>query len=451
MNDEPLFGIKNSKLSCLFDRDSHMTSNVLRFISNRLGSDVMHSWFNNTVIKFDKDGLPIIYFSNQFVHDWVLNHYRETLEDALQATFKTRLFKTSISNQVTTSKENGFITDNSLQLDNEMRFCTFVVGKANEMAFEAARRITTKTKEIFNPLFIHGPSGVGKTHLMQAIAWQAKEAGWRVCYISSEQYMMNFFKSIRAGNYAVLDFKDSFSNIDIICIEDIQFMNSKGSTQEEIFHTFARLMSSKIQIVVSADQKPSELSGIEKKIKSRLGGGLTVCMQVPSFDLRLQILKQKTKQYNKSIDNSILEMLANKVQNSIRELEGALHRICAQMDFFGKEMSFEAASSALQEMLNSPQKKVSVDLIIDVVCDFYKVSKFALMSNTRVKEIVRARQIAILFCRDILKKSLPEIGKIFGGKDHTTALYAIRTMRKKIAKDPCISSDVEKIKLVLYS
>lgn len=444
-------GGNTQKLSHIFDqnREAQLTSSVLRFIYNRLGSSIVSNWFKGTQISFDNKGIATMFFPNQFVHDWVLNHYHDAIQDAFQAICKTRVFNTAILNQVTDEKK-GELSSNSLPLDANMRFETFVVGKANEMAFESAKKISTDPGQQFNPFFLYGSSGFGKTHLLQAIAWHAKENGKKVCYVSAEQYMLTFIKAIRSGKDGTMEFKESFRHTDYLIIEDFQFMAGKDCTQEEIFYNFVDLISKKKQLIVSADKKPCELSGIEKRLKTRLGGGLTVYIHPAPFELRFAILQQKAKQYNKKIDESVLNMLAERVDTNIRELEGALTRICAQMDFFGKQINLDLAFSALDEMLNTSTKTVSTAMILDAVCEACKIQKDVLLSTSRLKHIVKARQIAILLCRDISKKSLPEIGKIFGGKDHTTALYAIRIMREKMTKMPELAREIEKIKASLY-
>jgi chromosomal replication initiator protein len=256
--------------------------------------------------------------------------------------------------------------------------------------------------------------------------------------------MLNFIRAIKAHD--TMEFKNSFRSVDILMIDDFQFMGGKDSTQEEFFHTFVSLISQKKQLVVSADKPPSELAGIEDRLRSRLGGGLVVNIHPPTYELRLGILEQKLKQNGKEIDGEIVKLIAENVRTNVRELEGALMRICAQIEFFGREMTLESARSILSDMFSKSMPEVTDKRILETVSLFYGLEYSDIFSQSRLKKIVKARQVAMFLCREINKRSLPEIGRLFGGKDHTTALYGIKKIDSEMSAKPPVRDEMNSIR-----
>lgn len=420
------------------------------FLQSRIGQSSMSSWFNNIEVD-DSSSEHKLLVPSDFIRDWVLNHYSTVLSDAFRLIYETKSFEVEASSSSKPSfsapspkkKSVSKLSDLSLPLDPNMRFDNFVVGKSNEIAFEASKRVA-ESMTVFNPLFVYGNSGFGKTHLLEAIGWRASELERNVCYISAEQYMLNFIKAIKS--HTTIEFKNSFREVDILMIDDFQFMGGKDSTQEEFFHTFVYLISQKKQLVVSADKPPSELGGIEDRLRSRLGGGLVVNIHPPTYELRVGILEQKLKQNGKNIDGEIVKMIAENVRTNVRELEGALMRVCAQIEFFGHRMTVESARAILTDMFSKTDREITDKCIIETVASFYQLDYQEMFSQSRLKKIVRARQIAMFLCREINKRSLPEIGRLFGGKDHTTALYGIKKIDAEITNKQPVKEEMETIR-----
>lgn len=421
------------------------------FLQSRIGQSSMLSWFRDIEVEESPEGQKLM-VPSEFIRDWIANHYSSVISDAFRLIYENNSFVIETTNNSlnslnnsrnTKKKSNCKISDLSLPLDSGMRFENFVVGKSNEVAFEASKRVA-ESISIFNPLFVYGNSGFGKTHLLEAIGWRASELDRSVCYISAEQYMLNFIKAIKS--HTTIEFKNSFREIDILMIDDFQFMGGKDSTQEEFFHNFVYLISQKKQLVVSADKPPSELGGIEDRLRSRLGGGLVVNIHPPSYELRVGILEQKLKQNGKKIDDEIVKMIAENVRTNVRELEGALMRICAQIEFFGHKMTVESARAILNDMFSKTDREITDKCIIETVANFYELDHDQMFSQSRLKKIVRARQVAMFLCREINKRSLPEIGRLFGGKDHTTAFYGIKKIDAEVNNRQPVREEMETIR-----
>jgi chromosomal replication initiator protein len=333
-------------------------------------------------------------------------------------------------------------------LDPRFTFDSFVVGKSNELAHAAARRVATGGPVSFNPLFLHGRVGLGKTHLMQAVAWelQARSAETRVMYLSAEQFMYRFVQSLREK--ATMDFKQLFRSVDVLLVDDVQFIAGKDSTQEEFFHTFNALVDQGKQVVISADRSPAEIGDLEERIATRLQSGLVVDLHPADFELRLGVLLHRYEMLQASqpgfrIAEGVLEFLAARITASIRVLEGAVHRLAAYADLVGQDVTMEQAQDVLADLLRASEKKLTIDEIMRKTCEHYNLRMSDMTSARRSRSVARPRQMAMYLAKKLTPRSYPEIGRKFGGKDHTTVLYAVRRIEELIAAEPQIAEDAE--------
>jgi chromosomal replication initiator protein len=335
------------------------------------------------------------------------------------------------------------------QLDARLTFESFVVGKPNELAFAAARRVAEAREVTFNPLFLYGGVGLGKTHLMKAIAWHIAKSQpqRRVLYLSAEKFMYEFIKSLRHKD--TMAFKELFRSVDVLMIDDVQFISGKESTQEEFFHTFNALVDQNRQVVVSADKSPSDLEGMEARLKSRLGWGLVADIHPTTYELRLGILQSRTEILNIPMPKQVLEFLAHKITSNVRELEGALNRIAAHAMLIGREVTLEGTQELLRDVLRANLHKVSVEDIQKKVADHYNVSVPDLLSARRSRTVARPRQVAMYLAKQLTTHSLPSLGRSFGGRDHTTVLHAIRNVESLLDSDRGIGDDVKLLQRLL--
>ena len=334
-------------------------------------------------------------------------------------------------------------------LDPRFKFDTFVVGKSNALAHAAARRVVESMTVPFNPLFIYGGVGLGKTHLMHAIA-HAMEEHWPdkvVMYLSAGKFMYQFVKALRSND--TMNFKEQFRSVDVLMVDDIQFITGKESTQEEFFHTFNALVDQNKQIIISADKAPSDLTGIDERLRSRLAWGLVADIQPTSYELRLGILQSKRAQLQANVPDSVLEFLALKVTSNIRELEGALNRIVAHSDVAKQEITLESTQEVLQDLLRSHDRRITIDEIQRKVAEHFNLRLTDMHSARRARNVARPRQIAMYLAKQLTARSLPEIGRKFGGRDHTTVMHAVRKVEELMTDDTQIAQDVDVIRRAL--
>ena len=331
----------------------------------------------------------------------------------------------------------------SLPLEPRYTFDSFVVGKPNELACAAAQRVADSEDIPFNPLFIHGGVGLGKTHLMHAMAWRIRErTPWRrVAYISAEKFMYQFIRALRFKD--TLAFKEQFRSVDVLMIDDVQFMADKDATQEEFFHTFNALMDERRQVVVSADKSPSELSGIEERLISRFNWGLVADVHPTTYELRLSILQAKAAKMDCAFPDKVLEFIAHKIQSNVRELEGALNRMAAHASLVGRTLTIEMAADVLKDVLRANERHITIEEIQRNVCAHFNIKMTDMSSARRARAVARPRQIAMYLAKMLTSRSLPEIGRKFGNRDHTTVMHAVRKIEELRAVDPSINEDVE--------
>ncbi len=339
----------------------------------------------------------------------------------------------------------------SAPLDARFTFDEFVVGKPNELAYAAARRVAEADQVPFNPLFLYGGVGLGKTHLMHAIAWQLRRQHpeRRLIYMSAEKFMYQFVRALRTRD--TVAFKDQFRNIDVLMIDDVQFIAGREATQEEFFHTFNALVDQNRQVIISADKSPHGLEGMQERMRSRLGYGLVADIHPTTYELRLGILTAKAEQLPVDIPLKVLEFLAHRITSNVRELEGALTRIVAHQTLVGRGITLESIQELLHDVLRANDRHVTIEDIQKKVAEHFQIRVSEMHSARRARAVARPRQIAMYLAKQLTQKSLPEIGRKFGGRDHTTVMHAVRKVEELKAEDHSFAEDVELLRRMLDS
>ncbi|MCA8878681.1 MAG: chromosomal replication initiator protein DnaA [Rhodobacteraceae bacterium] len=339
-------------------------------------------------------------------------------------------------------------------LDPRYTFDTFVVGPPNELAHAAARRVAEGGPVGFNPLFLYGGVGLGKTHLMHAIAWEmrVRDPEKRIVYLSAEQFMYRFVQALRDRD--MMSFKQLFRSVDVLMVDDVQFIAGKDSTQDEFFHTFNALVDQQKQIIISGDRAPGEMKDMEERIKSRLQCGLVVDLHPTNYELRLGILQQKVELYSRQypglkIAPGVLEFLAHRISTNVRVLEGALLRLFAMASLVGREITLDMTQDCLADVLRVSERKVTVEEIQRRVSEHYNIRLSELIGPTRVRTVARPRQMAMYLCKTLTSRSLPEIGRRFGGRDHTTIMHGVKKIEELKAKDSQVAEDLELLRRAL--
>ncbi len=336
-------------------------------------------------------------------------------------------------------------------LDPRFTFDSFVVGKPNELAHAAARRVGEGGPVTFNPLVLYGGVGLGKTHLMHAIAWELKEKNpaLNVLYLSAEQFMYRFVQALRERK--MMDFKHLFRSVDVLMVDDVQFIAGKDSTQEEFFHTFNALVDQNKQIIISADRAPGEIKDLEDRVKSRLQCGLVVDLHPTDYELRLGILQTKVEQQRQTypdlcIADGVLEFLAHRISTNVRVLEGALTRLFAFASLVGREIDMDLTQDCLADVLRASERKITVEEIQRKVSEYYNIRMSDIIGPKRLRSYARPRQVAMYLCKQLTSRSLPEIGRRFGGRDHTTVMHGVKRIEELKTTDGQIAEDVEMLR-----
>ena len=439
-------------------------------MKNKFGSEIYDSWLKKIDLVDEFKNYVLLSVSTRFIRDWITSRY---LDQILQI---IKLYKKDISRIEFVINENiknknsdeikqdnssanekvSFIKDSYLQynrIDPNKNFENFLLGKSNKLAFEAAKKVSEQIAH-YNPLYIYGGVGMGKTHLLNAIGLSLKEKN-KVMFISAERFMYQFVKSIKSND--MVKFKEYFRNTDIFLIDDIQFMNGKEAMQEEFFHTFNVLLEKGSQIIVSADRPPNKLTRIQERIKSRFSGGLVVDIQNADFELRYNIIKSKNEDLgihdpnNIKISDEIIKFISTEVNTSIRELVGAFNRIVSFSRIYGKTPSMSEVKVILKDLLNLTENKVDIDNIQTIVCKYFKISKNEMLSPRRSRYLVRPRQTAIYLAKMLTSKSLPEIGRSFANRDHTTVIHSVKTIEKLRKEDNELNLSIDSLKnKILY-
>ncbi|MDR3535782.1 MAG: chromosomal replication initiator protein DnaA [Acetobacteraceae bacterium] len=347
--------------------------------------------------------------------------------------------------------------DLTAALDPRFTFDGFVVGKPNEFAYACARRVAELPSSAgFNPLFLYGGVGLGKTHLMHAIAWEmaSRQAGEQrrpvsVAYMSAEKFMYRFIAAIRSQS--TMEFKETLRSVDVLMIDDLQFLIGKDNTQEEFFHTFNALVDAGRQIVVSADKSPSDLSGLEDRLRTRLGCGMVADLHATTFELRISILEAKAARAGIPVPSKVMEFLAHKITSNVRELEGALNRLVAHANLFGRPITLESAQEVLHDILKAHDRRVTIEEIQRKVAEHYNIRLTDMSSARRARAVARPRQVAMYLAKQLTSRSLPEIGRKFGNRDHTTVMHAVSRIGELMQCDSSFAEDVELLRRMLES
>lgn len=454
---------------------------VLLKLRQTYGDTIFKSWLKPLSFVGVRDGEAQIAVPTRFMRDWIGNHYLATITQFLQRDLpevkRVELVIRAREPRLVTPQPMAVrediaptlpaavqpITLNtspvaSLErigapLDPRFTFDNFVVGKPNELAFAAAKRVAESSGVVqgCNPLFLYGGVGLGKTHLMHAIAWHLRRNNpeRRVMYLSAEKFMYQFIRAIRFND--AISFKEQFRSVDVLMIDDVQFISGKDSTQEEFFHTFNALIDQNKQLVISGDRSPSDLDGIEERIRSRLGWGLVADIHATNYELRLGILQTKVEKMGCNVPQKVLEFLAQRITSNIRELEGALNRVVAHATLVGRELSVDTTQDVLRDLLRANDRRVNVEDIQRAVAGHYNIKVSDMHSARRSVAVARPRQIAMYLSKQLTAKSLPEIGRKFGGKDHTTVMHAIKRVEELCGKDNEIREDIELISRMLQN
>jgi chromosomal replication initiator protein len=461
--------------SISFDLDEHW-SQVQGLLRTELEDTAYRSW----LAPLDLIGLEgdrvLLAVPTRFLRDWVTAHYADRIRalwrcvnpQVCGVAFVVRPAPPERAPQGTGAAGSGaavlgpvptpceavpqpYDGDIGAPLDPRFTFENFVVGNTNNLAYAAAKRLAAPDAPPFNPLFLYGRVGLGKTHLRHAIAWQIRRQNpsRKVVYLSAEKFMYQFIKALRFKD--TMSFKELFRSADVLMVDDVQFIGGKESTQEEFFHTFNALADRGRQIVISSDRSPAELSGLEERIRSRLGWGLVADIQPTTYELRLGILHSKAQEFAREVKvpDNVLAFLAHRITSNVRELEGALNRVITQAVLVGRAITLDMAQDVLQDLLRAHERRVTIEDIQKLVAEHYGIRIADMHSARRARAVARPRQVAMYLAKQLTPRSLPEIGRKFGGRDHTTVMHAIRKIDELRATDPVLSEDIEALRRLL--
>ena len=462
---------------------AHQWARIRSILRSEFGDATYRSWLKSLTFVGFEHGCLRMSVPTRFMRDWILTHYSERIEtlwqEEGQEVERIEIQVITGSKSDHNDQDSGVVSANmgavvdqdtsaekalpqspfpagnpadskafnwalhiSAPLDSRFTFERFVVGKPNEFAFAAARRVAEAESVSFNPLFLYGGVGLGKTHLMHAIAWhiRTKHPNRRVIYLSAEKFMYQFIRALRFKD--TVSFKEQFRSVDVLMIDDVQFISGKDSTQEEFFHTFNALVDQNRQIIISADKSPNDLEGIEERMRSRLGWGLVADIHPTNYELRLGILQAKAEGMALALPEKVLEFLAYKITGNVRELEGALNRIVAHTTLVGRPASLESIQDVLGDILRSSERRVSIEHIQKRVAEHFNIRFSEMSSARRARAVARPRQVAMYLAKRLTSRSLPEIGRKFGNRDHTTVMHAIRKVEELCDSDAAFREDV---------
>ena len=440
-------------------------------LKNKLGKDIYESWLKKIEFLEEFNNYILLSVPTRFIRDWITSRYLDQIlliiksykKNIIRVEFKISEKKEEEQIKLRNidfndrDKNVSFIKDSYLQynrIDPNKRFDNFITGLSNKLAYEASQKVTENFAH-YNPLYLYGGVGMGKTHLLNAIGLELKKDN-KVMFISAERFMYQFVKSLKSND--MVKFKEYFRTTDILLIDDIQFMNGKEAMQEEFFHTFNALLDKGSQIIISADRAPNKLLRIQERIKSRFSGGLVVDIQRPDYELRKKIVKKKIEDlknfyaYQMTISEEIQDFISNEISTSTRELVGAVNRVVSFSRIYNKIPNLSETKIILKDLLNLSENKVTIDSIQSIVCRFFKISKNEMLSSRRSRYLVRPRQTAIYLTKILTSKSLPEIGREFSNRDHTTIIHSVKTIEKLKENDPEMLDNINKLKnQILYN
>ena len=444
-------------------------------LQSEVGEVEYRTWLKQiTLAGLERDEI-VVTLPTRFLRDWVRNHYGDLLTtlwreehpalSGVDIRVGHGVHISGLAESVSSPPGNAHVEPPAVRptinaagdagaLDPRFNFDSFVVGKPNEFAYACARRVAAQpASQGFNPLFLYGGVGLGKTHLMHAIAWELCEQtqlGGRkvsVAYMSAERFMYRFIASIRSQS--TMEFKEQLRSVDVLMIDDLQFLIGKEATQEEFFHTFNALVDAGKQIVVSADKSPSDLSGLEDRVRTRLGSGMVADLHATTFELRLSILQSKASRTGIEVPPKVCEFMAHKITSNVRELEGALNRLVAHANLFNRAITLETTQEVLHDLLKSHDRRVSIEEIQKRVAEHFTMRLADMSSARRARAVARPRQVAMYLCKQLTQRSLPEIGRKFGNRDHTTVMHAVSRVAELMTADAGFAEDVELLRRML--
>ncbi len=440
-------------------------SKITSELKKSLDKDTFQNWIKPIYFETHIDTSLTLSVPTRFLRDWIIKNYASVIKKAymdqghsidklaiLVKENNDRIIPgTEVIYEDKDDDEDTYYDDISAPLDPKFTFDNFIVGKPNELAYAAAQRVAQSEVVSFNPLFLYGGVGLGKTHLMHAVAWNIKKRNPKknVVYLTAEKFMYQFIKALRFKN--IMSFKEQFRSVDVLMIDDVQFIIGKDNTQEEFFHTFNTLIDKKRQIIISADKSPADLDGLEDRLKSRLGWGLVADIHPLTYELRLGILQAKAEQKSLQLKQEVMEFLANKITNNVREMEGALNRLAVHASIQDSEISVDLVKDVLKDLLRTNSRKITIDEIQKKVVEHYNIKLSDMHSPRRSRSVARPRQVAMYLAKSITTRSLPEIGRKFGGRDHTTVIHAIKTIEEIMVNDPNLAEDIELLTRILQT
>ncbi len=440
-------------------------SEITSELKKSLDKDTFQNWIKPIYFESHIDTSLTLSVPTRFLRDWIIKNYASVIKKAYMdqghSIDKLAILVKENNNRIIPGTEviyedkdddeDTYYDDISAPLDPKFTFDNFIVGKPNELAYAAAQRVAQSEVVSFNPLFLYGGVGLGKTHLMHAVAWNIKKRNPKknVVYLTAEKFMYQFIKALRFKN--IMSFKEQFRSVDVLMIDDVQFIIGKDNTQEEFFHTFNTLIDKKRQIIISADKSPADLDGLEDRLKSRLGWGLVADIHPLTYELRLGILQAKAEQKSLNLKQEVMEFLANKITNNVREMEGALNRLAVHASIQDSEISVDLVKDVLKDLLRTNSRKITIDEIQKKVVEHYNIKLSDMHSPRRSRSVARPRQVAMYLAKSITTRSLPEIGRKFGGRDHTTVIHAIKTIEEIMVNDPNLAEDIELLTRILQT
>lgn len=438
-----------------------------------LKGDLTAAEYNTWILPLqavEEGGHMRVYAPNRFVKEWVRQHYEDRIRDICADVSKGRIGAVALdigslrrgsaekpvnpavkTTRVAAGRDELTERRAVSNLSPEFNFDTFVEGKSNQIARAASMQIGKSPGTAYNPLFIYGGVGLGKTHLMHAVGNKILDANpaARVVYMHSERFVAEMIKGLQHNR--IDEFKKRYRSVNALLIDDVQFFAGKERSQEEFFHTFNALFESRQQIVLSSDRFPKEVHGVEERLRSRFGWGLTVQIEPPDLETRVAILHSKATQLNVDLPVDVAFFVGRRIRSNIRDLEGALRRLVANSQFTGRPINADFAKEALRDMLAAQDKQVTIENIQKTVAEYYKIRTAELLSSKRSRSIARPRQMAMALAKELTKHSLPEIGTAFGGRDHTTVLHATRKIKSLVEEEPTLEEDYKNLLRILTS
>jgi chromosomal replication initiator protein len=433
---------------------THHWERVRTKLKGEVGEAAFNSWLRQLSLAGQRQGIVQLEVPTRFIKDWIGSHYADRLAALWCSEWPpTKGIEVSVRTSPPPLPANGDDSgrDIGTPLDPRLTFENFVVGKSNELAHAAARRLAEANRAAFNPLYLYGGVGLGKTHLMHAIGWhiRRRQPERKVIYLSAEKFMYLFIRALRFKD--TMAFKQQFRSVDLLMVDDVQFIGGKDTTQEEFFHTFNDLVEQSRQVVISADRQPSDLESVHERIRSRLGGGLVADIHQTDYELRLGILQAKAEQapQKDAIPPKVLEFLAHRITTNVRELEGALNRVMAYSNLVGRPITLETTQEVLRDLLRASDRRVTIEEIQKKVAEHYNIRLNDMHSPRRARAVARPRQVAMYLAKQLTQRSLPDIGRKFGNRDHTTVMHAVKRIESLKGIDATLAEDIDLLRRTL--